>query len=58
MNQLHLLSSFPQSLLASNSTELVYLGCENDQLLLNTTVAAKTSLVNDYGLTCSYSYLR
>jgi len=47
-----------QSMLDSNSTQLGYLQCENDQLLLDTTVTAETSLVNDFGLTCSYGYLR
>ena len=45
-------------MLASNSSQLEFLECENAQLLLNTTVTAETSLVNDYGLTCSYDYLR
>ena len=49
---------YQQSMLDSNSSQLGYLECENAQLLLDTTVTAETSLVNDYGLTCSYEYLR
>ena len=45
-------------MLDSNSSELGYLTCNSSQLLIDTTKTADTSLVYDYGLTCSYEYLR
>ena len=45
-------------MLDANSSQLEYLTCESSQLLIDTTKTAETSLVYDYGLTCSYEYLR
>ena len=51
-------SSLQQSMLDSNSSQLEYLTCNSSQLLIDTAKTAETSLVYDYGLTCSYVYLR